>query len=94
MGFLCTEQQGIFTLLDARVALVMTIQVADAETVFLGILQAHNLIGEIEDPQLTLQYKACYARICDCKRKFLEAATHYYDLSQSGPGVQCALSSL
>lgn len=57
-------------------------------------LQAHNLIGEIEDPQLTLQYKACYARICDCKRKFLEAATHYYDLSQSGPGVQCALQTL
>lgn len=55
-------------------------------------LQAHNLIGEIEDPQLTLQYKACYARICDSKRKFLEAATQYYDLSQSGAGVQCVSS--
>jgi hypothetical protein len=54
-------------------------------------VQAHNLIGEIEDDKLTLQYKACYARICDSKRKFLEAATHYYDLSQSGAGVQCVL---
>jgi COP9 signalosome complex subunit 4 len=57
-------------------------------------VQAHNLIGEIEDEQLSLQYKACYARICDSKRKFLEAATHYYDLSQSGVGVQCALLAL
>lgn len=57
-------------------------------------MQAHNLIGEIEDPQLTLQYKACYARICDSKRKFLEAATHYYDLSQSGPGVQCVFHAI
>ena len=43
------------------------------------MLQARNLIGEVEDQQLSLQYKACYARICDSKRKFLEA--------EHGPGV-------
>ena len=27
------------------------------------------------------QYKVCYARILDLKRKFLEAALRYYDIS-------------
>ncbi|KAJ4842079.1 hypothetical protein Tsubulata_009429, partial [Turnera subulata] len=31
---------------------------------------------------LNLQYKVCYARILDLKRKFLEAALRYYDISQ------------
>lgn len=44
-------------------------------------MQARNLIGEVSDEKLNLRYKACYARICDSKRKFLEAATHYYELS-------------
>ena len=40
---------------------------------------------------LELQYKTCYARVLDSKRKFLQAATQYYELSQienvrSGPG--------
>ena len=39
---------------------------------------------------LELQYKTCYARVLDSKRKFLQAATQYYELSQienvrSGP---------
>lgn len=45
------------------------------------LVKARNLIGEASDDKLNLRYKACYARICDSKRKFLEAATHYYDLS-------------
>ncbi len=32
--------------------------------------------------ELELKYKSCYARILDAKRRFLEAATRYYDLSQ------------
>ncbi|KAF3446294.1 hypothetical protein FNV43_RR11473 [Rhamnella rubrinervis] len=32
--------------------------------------------------ELNLQYKVCYARILDLKRKFLEAALRYYDISQ------------
>lgn len=31
---------------------------------------------------LELQYKTCYARVLDSKRKFLQAATQYYELSQ------------
>ncbi len=30
-----------------------------------------------------MQYKSSYVRILDAKRRFLEAATSYYDLSQS-----------
>ncbi|GJP55156.1 hypothetical protein CLOM_g14139 [Closterium sp. NIES-68] len=39
-------------------------------------------IGQHSDQALALQYKVCYARILDSKRKFLEAALKYYDLSQ------------
>mmetsp|Transcript_38967 Transcript_38967/g.54119 ORF Transcript_38967/g.54119 Transcript_38967/m.54119 type:complete len:408 (+) Transcript_38967:44-1267(+) len=31
---------------------------------------------------LSLQYKVCYARILDAKRKFMEAGVRYYELSQ------------
>lgn len=57
------------------------------------MLQARNLIGEASDDKLNLRYKACYARICDSKRKFLEAATHYYDLSTYST-IQCATARL
>ena len=30
-----------------------------------------------------MQYKSSYVRILDAKRRFLEAATSYYDLSQA-----------
>eukprot|EP00892_Ulva_mutabilis_P001786 jgi/Ulvmu1/11608/UM008_0009.1 len=53
------------------------------------LVKARNLIGEVADERLNLKYKACYARICDSKRKFLEAATHYYDLSTYST-IQCA----
>ncbi len=38
----------------------------------------------LQIPELELKYKSCYARILDAKRRFLEAATRYYDLSQTG----------
>jgi hypothetical protein len=37
-----------------------------------------------QNVELELQYKSCYARILDSKRRFLEAATRYYELSQVG----------
>ena len=37
-----------------------------------------------QSEELELQYKSCYARILDSKRRFLEAATRYYELSQVG----------
>lgn len=38
----------------------------------------------LQNEALELQYKTCYARILDAKRRFLEAATRYYELSQMG----------
>lgn len=46
------------------------------------INRASVLIGEETEPRLRLQHKVCYARILDAKRKFLEAATRFYQLSQ------------
>ena len=36
-----------------------------------------------QSTELELKYKSCYARILDAKRRFLEAAQRYYDLSQA-----------
>mmetsp|Transcript_12598 Transcript_12598/g.32285 ORF Transcript_12598/g.32285 Transcript_12598/m.32285 type:complete len:396 (+) Transcript_12598:249-1436(+) len=46
------------------------------------IKKAHFLVASCEDKALELQYKVCYARILDSKRRFLDAATRYYELSQ------------
>ena len=48
------------------------------------IKRASFLVGSGTDPGLKLQYKACAARISDSKRRFLEAAIRYYELSQLG----------
>ena len=54
-------------------------EAVSAET---NINRASLLITEETDGALRLQHKVCYARILDAKRKFLEAATRYYQLSQ------------
>ncbi|MCO5588682.1 hypothetical protein L7F22_042641 [Adiantum nelumboides] len=46
------------------------------------IKKASFLVNNSKDEGLNLQYKVCYARILDLKRKFLEAALRYYELSQ------------
>ncbi|KAJ7294929.1 hypothetical protein O6H91_01G067900 [Diphasiastrum complanatum] len=46
------------------------------------IKKASFLVNSCKDEALILQYKVCYARILDSKRKFLEAALRYYELSQ------------
>ncbi|KAL2644894.1 hypothetical protein R1flu_012481 [Riccia fluitans] len=46
------------------------------------IKKASFLVNNCKDEALNLQYKVCYARILDLKRKFLEAALRYYELSQ------------
>jgi len=46
------------------------------------INRASLLITDSTDGALRLQHKVCYARILDAKRKFLEAATRFYQLSQ------------
>ena len=42
------------------------------------------MAGMLQNLELELQYKSCYARVLDSKRRFLEAATRYYELSQTG----------
>ena len=37
----------------------------------------------LQSRALEMQYKSSYVRILDAKRRFLEAATSYYDLSQA-----------
>lgn len=46
------------------------------------INKASFLVSNSQHEVLNLQYKVCYARILDLKRKFLEAALRYYDISQ------------
>ncbi|XP_030484030.1 COP9 signalosome complex subunit 4 isoform X1 [Cannabis sativa] len=46
------------------------------------INKASFLVSNSQQEVLNLQYKVCYARILDLKRKFLEAALRYYDISQ------------
>jgi len=54
-------------------------EAVSAET---SINRASLLITEETRDDLRLQHKVCYARILDSKRKFLEAATRYHQLSQ------------
>lgn len=46
------------------------------------INKASFLVTNSHHEVLNLQYKVCYARILDLKRRFLEAALRYYDISQ------------
>ncbi|PHT98788.1 COP9 signalosome complex subunit 4 [Capsicum chinense] len=46
------------------------------------IRKASFKLNNVKNEVLHLQYKVCYARILDLKRKFLEAALRYYDISQ------------
>lgn len=54
----------------------------DAVSAETYIKKASTLITSCKKEELELQYKSCYARILDAKRRFLEAATRYYELSQ------------
>eukprot|EP00877_Chromochloris_zofingiensis_P013874 jgi/Chrzof1/8740/Cz03g22180.t1 len=45
------------------------------------IKKASSLITASKDSLLELHYKTCYARIMDSKRRFLDAAQRYYELS-------------
>jgi hypothetical protein len=46
------------------------------------LLPKEPALASVEAKVLTLQYKVCFARIQDSKRRFLEAALRYYELSQ------------
>lgn len=50
--------------------------------------RAAMVMHEVADVPLQLRYKVCHARIMDSKRKFLDAASKYCDLSQQTFGGQ------
>jgi len=45
------------------------------------INKAAHIIHLVKDPALNLRYKVCHSKIMDAKRKFIIAASAYYDLS-------------
>ena len=47
-------------------------------------------MSEVDDKELTLKYQACYARLADSKRRFLDAAMKYYELSQAANSCAAA----
>lgn len=46
------------------------------------ITKASVLMPDVKDQTIHVRYKACFARISKFKRKFLEAAMRFYELSQ------------
>lgn len=76
-------------MLDETYKLSKCVQIArlyleddDAVNAEVFINKASFLVSNSPHEVLSLQYKVCYARILDLKRKFLEAALRYYDISQ------------
>lgn len=47
------------------------------------INRASLLQADSHDPELQVLYKVCYARVLDYKRKFIEAAQRYHELSMN-----------
>jgi len=56
--------------------------------------RAAMVMHEVSDVPLQLRYKVCHARIMDSKRKFLDAASKYCDLSQQTFGGQICEADL
>merc|ERR1719277_1083311 len=56
--------------------------------------RAAMVMHEVSDVPLTLRYRVCHARILDAKRKFLDAASKYCDLSQQTFGGQICEADL
>ena len=52
------------------------------------IKKASSLLSSCKSQALELQYRMIYARILDSTRRFLEACTRYYDLSQIGGTIE------
>jgi len=56
--------------------------------------RAAMLMHEVQDVPLQLRFRVCHARIMDSKRKFLDAASKYCDLSQQTFGGQICEADL
>ncbi|KAL3505282.1 hypothetical protein ACH5RR_035123 [Cinchona calisaya] len=85
----CIDLDSGMRVIDDTFRLSKCVQIAclyleddDAVNAEAFINKASFLVSNSRHEVLNLQYKVCYARILDLKRKFLEAALHYYDISQ------------
>jgi len=56
--------------------------------------RAAMLMHEVQDVPLQLRFRVCHARIMDSRRKFLDAASKYCDLSQQTFGGQICEADL
>lgn len=57
------------------------LQDADSVQAEINLSRAAALEKDTKDPLLQVKYKASQARVWDFKRKFVEAASKYYELS-------------
>jgi COP9 signalosome complex subunit 4 len=57
------------------------------------VQRSHAIVGasEFNNLEVKFQHQACRARIFDAKRKFQDAARHYYELSQVGKATVIAI---
>jgi len=49
--------------------------------------KASPVMANVSDRGLELRYRTTYSRVLDANRKFLDAATRYYDVSKASEGV-------
>lgn len=73
-----TDQEKADILIKCAESYLENDETVDAET-FVTKASAH--INNIEDLTLHLRYRTAFARILDANRKFVEAASRYYELS-------------
>lgn len=59
----------------------MFLEEGDSAQAEVNLSRAAALEKDSKDIHLQVKYKACQARVWDFKRKFIEAASKYYELS-------------
>lgn len=75
--------------LDAEYRLAKNVKISmlyleddDSVAAEMYIKKASSLVTTCKEEGLELQYRSCYVRILDAKRRFVEAAQRYHQLSQ------------
>lgn len=61
----------------------MALRMDDSVTADTYVTKAWPLTKNVKDATLKLRFSSCFASVLDSKRKFLDAAVRYYELSQA-----------
>ncbi|PNH10514.1 COP9 signalosome complex subunit 4 [Tetrabaena socialis] len=81
--------------LDKNIKIAMLyLEDDDSVNAEMYIKKAAALISSCKDEAAELQYKICYARILDAKRRFLDAALRYYEMSSARPSAAAQAAGL